>query len=148
VFLGYQDTLLTDAGCTSFSDCRIRGHVDFIFGAGTVWFDDCEIVARMRSNGGEGRKVGYLTAPSTLRSTPYGLVFNRCRLSKENDVPAASYSLGRPWRPMTTFTDGRYGNPDAVGQAVFLNCWMDAHIDAAGWSHMAYGTKDGGRASG
>jgi pectinesterase len=146
VFLdGHQDTLMSDAGRASFRECRIRGHVDFIFGAGTAWFDACDIVARMRARRDDD-KVGYLTAPSTLRSTAYGLVFHRCRLSKEHDVPAGSYALGRPWRPTTNFADGRYGNPDAVGQSVFLECWMDDHIDAAGWDRMGYGTKEGARA--
>jgi pectinesterase len=143
---GHQDTLFADAGRASFRDCRIRGHVDFIFGAGAAWFEACEIIARMRPRADDGGKIGYLTAPSTLRSSAYGLVFNRCRLSKERDVPRASYSLGRGWRPTTSFADGRYGDPDAVGQAVFLHCWLDDHIDAAGWDRMAYTTKGGTRA--
>jgi pectinesterase len=143
---GHQDTLMTDAGRASFRDCRVRGHIDFIFGAGTAWFEDCEIVARMRGKTADEGRVGYLTAPSTLRATAYGLVFERCRLLKERDVPNGSYALGRPWRPTTQFADGRYGNPDAIGQAVFLHCWMDDHIDAAGWDRMGYNTKEGSRA--
>ena len=147
VFLdGHQDTLMADAGRASFQGCRIRGHIDFIFGAGTAWFEDCEIVARMRARTPDEGRVGYLTAPSTLRSTPYGLVFQRCRLTKEPAVPPHSYALGRPWRPTTTFADGRYGNPAAIGQAVFLNCWMDDHIEPAGWDRMGYNTKEGTRA--
>lgn len=135
-FDGHQDTLMADAGRASFQGCRIRGHIDFIFGAGTAWFEDCEIVARMWAKTSDEGRVGYLTAPSTLRSTPYGLVFQRCRLTKESAVPPHSYALGRPWRPTTTFADGRYGNPAAIGQAVFLHCWMDDHIEPAGWDRM------------
>ena len=143
---GHQDTLMADAGRASFSNCRIRGHIDFIFGAGTAWFEACEVIARMRKASSDEGRVGYLTAPSTLRSTSYGFVFEQCRLTKERDVPAGSYALGRPWRPTTAFADGRYGNPEAIGQAVFVNCWMDDHIDAAGWDRMGYNTKQGTRA--
>ena len=147
VFLdGHQDTLMADAGRASFLHCRVRGHIDFIFGAGTAWFEACEIVARMRSATSDEGRVGYLTAPSTLRSTPYGLVFQHCRLKKESNVPPGAYALGRPWRPTTTFADGRYGNPEAVGQTVFLDCWMDDHIDDMGWDRMGYNTKEGTRA--
>ena len=147
VFLdGHQDTLMADAGRASFRACRVRGHIDFIFGAGTAWFEDCEIVARMRSAISDEGRVGYLTAPSTLRSTRYGLVFQRCRLTKESNVPRGAFALGRPWRPTTTFADGRYGNPEAVGQTVFLDCWMDDHIDDTGWDRMSYNTKEGTRA--
>ena len=36
--------------------------------------------------------------------------------------------LGRPWHP--------FGDPDAVGSAVFVDCWMDDHIGAKGWDRM------------
>jgi pectinesterase len=142
---GHQDTFLSDAGRTSVRDCVIRGHVDFIFGAGTTWLQRCEIQARARAQAGE--RWGYLTAPSTLLSSRYGLVFDHCRLTKQSGVPAGSFALGRPWRPTTVLADGRYGNPQAVGQSIFKNCWMDDHIAPAGWDRMSYATKDGGRAS-
>jgi len=141
---GHQDTLLSDAGRACFQQCLIRGHVDFVFGAGTAWFDRCEILARPRATTSE--RMGYLSAPSTLRTTQYGLIFQRCRLIKERAVPARSFALGRPWRPTTSFADGRYGNPEAIGQAVFLHCWMDDHIAAPGWDRMSYGTRQGARA--
>lgn len=37
-------------------------------------------------------------------------------------------------------------NPEAVRQAIFLRCFMDDHIDTAGWDRMSYGTGEGGRA--
>jgi pectinesterase len=72
-----------------------------------------------------------------------GLVFHDCRLTKENEVPAESVVLGRPWRPAKAFADGRYGDPDAVGHAAFIRCWMDDHIAADGWDHMGYLAKSG-----
>jgi pectinesterase len=75
----------------------------------------------------------------------FGLTFLDCRLIREKQVPPNSVSLGRAWRPTTTFPDGRYGNPRAVGQSVFVRCWMDKHIEIAGWDAMTYGTRDGSR---
>lgn len=142
----WQDTLLTNAGRSLFRNCRIAGAVDYIFGAGTAYFEDCEIETLGRP-GSEGARLGYITAPSTQISNPYGLVFDNCRLSKMPGMREGVIALGRPWRPTTNFEDGRYGNPDAVGQAVFLNCWMDDHIDTSGWDSMGYNAKGGGRAS-
>ena len=55
--IGYQDTLLTDTRTKDengnyavtrqyFNKCYITGNVDFIYGAGTSVFEDCDIVAR------------------------------------------------------------------------------------------------------
>ncbi len=42
-FLGWQDTILLNRGRQYFENCYICGHVDFIFGAATAWFEKCEI---------------------------------------------------------------------------------------------------------
>lgn len=141
---GWQDTLLVNAGRSLFRNCRIEGAVDYIFGAGTAYFETCEILTRERPDMASARQ-GYITAPSTLLSTPYGLVFEACRLTRTPGLKPGSIALGRPWRPTATFEDGRYGNPEAVGQSVFLRCWMDEHIDPDGWDRMAFGAKGGGR---
>lgn len=142
---GFQDTLFADSGRALFRHCRISGTVDFIFGGGTAVFDRCEVVSRARQMPGEGR-LGYVAAPSTLVRNPYGLVFDRCRLTREAAVRDGAVALGRPWRPTTTFADGRYGDPGALGQAVYLRCWMDRHIDPVGWDSMGYNARGGGRA--
>ena len=38
-FLGWQDTILLNRGRQYFENCYICGHVDFIFGAATAWFE-------------------------------------------------------------------------------------------------------------
>ncbi len=139
---GHQDTLFAQAGRTWLRRCRVRGSVDFIFGAGECVLDDCEIVSRFRP--GKERQ-GYLTAPSTPATQSVGLLLRRCNLSREAEVPAASVALGRPWRPTRTFADGRYGDPAVRGSAAFIDCWMDAHIDAQGWDPMNYTARDGSR---
>jgi pectinesterase len=125
--LGHQDTFFGNAGRHYFRRCVIAGHVDFIFGAGTVVFDDCDIVSLDR---GSPTDNGYITAPSTDATTPYGMVFYKSRLKKESPSMAPrSVALGRPWHPSAT--------PAAVSSAIYLECWMDDHISPKGWDHMS-----------
>ena len=139
--LGYQDTLFVQGGRSYFLDSVIEGNVDFIFGAGQALFENSDIVTRPR--GTERASVGYVTAPSTDISNEFGLVFLNCRLLKAEGVPANSSPLGRPWHPTTTFADGRYADPDAIGAAVFIRSYMDDHIPAEGWASMRGTSRDG-----
>ncbi|MEQ5806164.1 pectin esterase [Alteromonas sp. NFXS44] len=141
--LGYQDTLYVRGGRSYFKGGEIRGNVDFIFGDGNAYFDNVSIYSRPR--GKDMDITGYITAPSTLISDTFGLTFVNCKLLREEGVPDNSVPLGRPWHPTTTFDDGRYANPFAIGKAVFINTWMDAHITTTGWASMGGSTKEGGR---
>ncbi len=140
--IGHQDTLFVDAGRSWFTQCRISGSVDFVFGGGNALFEHCELHSRFRP--GKERQ-GYVAVPCTPSAQAYGLTFLQCRLTREPQVPDASVALGRAWRPGRTFPDGKYGDPDAVGAATYLSCWMDAHIDAAGWDAMGYTARNGAR---
>lgn len=132
---GYQDTLFPNAGRSYFVHCEIAGNVDFIFGAGVAVFDDCDIISRDR---GSATNNGYITAPSTPASQPYGFVFVHSRLKKERPSMApASVTLGRPWHP--------YGAPGISSSAVFIDCWMDDHIGAKGWDRMSHVDSTGQR---
>jgi len=51
--------------------------------------------------------------------------------------------LARPWHPTTRFADGRYADPNAVGQAVFIDCAMGAHIHPDHWASMNGTARDG-----
>jgi pectinesterase len=111
---GWQDTL----GCWNgqlayFHKCEIWGSVDFIYSGGTAVFNDCNIV-QIRETG------GVYAAPSTPKGVTYGLVFLNCRLVRAPGVPASSTTLDRPWFP--------------DGATAFINCWMDDHVSAKGWS--------------
>ena len=120
VISGWQDTLYANAGRAYFKDCIILGHVDFIFGAGTAVFDDCDIVSRA---------AGYITAPSTPPLQLYGFVFMGSRLGRESDaVKPNTVALGRPWHPSS--------NPDVNPSAVFIDCNLDDHITVEGWAPM------------
>lgn len=135
--MGYQDTLFTLSGRSYIEDCVIAGNIDFIFGAGQTVIVQSDIVTRPRGQARPGEMIAYVTAPSTPFVEKYGLTLINCRLLKENaQVTAGSCPLGRPWHPTTTFPDGRYADPNAVGAAVFIHCWMDDHITVAGWDKM------------
>lgn len=140
--VGHQDTLFADAGRSLFHGCRISGSVDFVFGAGNALFEDCVLHSRYRP--GKDRQ-GYIAVPSTPAAQQYGLTFLRCRLSRDPQIADATVALGRAWRPGRTFPDGKYGDPDAIGAAVFLSCWMDGHLDPQGWDAMGYTARDGNR---
>lgn len=107
-FLGYQDTILGNRGRHYFENCYIAGAVDFIFGAATEWYENCQI----HCIGG-----GYITAASTREDVCFGLAFNRCRITAEPDVKTF---LGRPWR--------------ANASTLFLNCDMSDAVKPEGWN--------------
>jgi hypothetical protein len=90
--LSYQDTYYSDnEKCQHYmQDTEIHGTIDFICGAGDVWFERCRIVTEKRTLGGDG--VNIITATRTS-DTPWGYVFNRCTI--ENKVSMFNY--GRSW---------------------------------------------------
>ena len=106
-FLGWQDTVLANRGRHYFTNCYIEGHIDFIFGGATAFFDHCEI--RCLGN-------GYVTAASTPAGVAHGLVFADCRIS---GAEGARAYLGRPWRDHA--------------RVEFLRTYMSGTILPSGW---------------
>ena len=123
---GFQDTLYV-ASRSLFRRCRIVGGVDFIFGGAAALFQGCDIVTRFVPGAAE---AGFVAAPSTLAADRFGLVFDRCHLTREPGVPDRSAWLGRPWRAG--------GNMAILGAAAFLRCRLEAHIQPAGWTGMGF----------
>jgi pectinesterase len=109
-FLGWQDTILLNRGRQYFEGCYIAGHVDFIFGGATAWFEKCRIHC-LRS--------GYITAASTPDTQPFGFVFSHCAITGES--PEVKTYLGRPWRPFASVT--------------FLNTEMSPVVRPEGWNN-------------
>lgn len=107
-FLGWQDTILLNRGRHYFEDCYIAGHVDFIFGAATAFFERCHIHCL---------KDGYITAASTPEQESFGFVFSHCRVTGES--PAVKTYLGRPWRAFASVT--------------FLETEMSEVVRSEGW---------------
>lgn len=142
--LGYQDTLFTRGKRAIIRNSLIAGNVDFIFGNGALLIQDSEIRTRRRGADTKGEPfASFVTAPSTPISQPIGIVLYRSRLTREAGVADGSVALGRPWHPTTVFPDGRYADPAAIGQAVFIDCTMDAHIHRDGWASMPGTARDG-----
>lgn len=142
--LGYQDTLFANGGRALVQRSLIAGNVDFIFGNGQLLIEDSEIRSRRRAEPYvAGQFQSFIAAPSTPLSQENGIVVYRSRLTREEGVPDGSVALARPWHPTTRFADGRYADPTAVGQALFLDCFMDRHIHADHWTTMNGTAPDG-----
>ena len=108
-FLGWQDTILLNRGRQYFENCYITGHVDFIFGAATAWFEKCHI---------QCLGDGYITAASTPADQSFGFVFSNCTIT--GDKPETRTYLGRPWR--------------IHASTIFLNTQMSAVVRPEGWN--------------
>jgi len=118
-FLGFQDTLYlkgqqddptkTKEVRSYFKNCYIEGTTDFIFGASTAVFQNCEIFAK--------ESATYLTAASTLEGKKFGFVFIDCKIT--GDAKSQSVYLGRPWRPFA--------------KTVFINTEISDVIKPEGW---------------
>ena len=100
-----------------FENCYIAGHVDFIFGGATAFFEGCHI---------HSLKDGYLTAASTPADQPFGFVFSNCRVTGE--APDVKTYLGRPWRQYSSVT--------------FLNTEMSEVVRPVGWHNWDFATRE------
>ena len=111
-FQGWQDTLLANQGRHYYEDCYVAGHVDFIFGGATAWFQQCELHCR------DG---GAVTAAATPAHRRYGFVFSRCKITADHvrRTNRITTVLGRPW--------GRYAS------VTYLNTEMAALVAPGGW---------------
>lgn len=142
--VAYQDTLFANGGRAHVRNSLISGNVDFIFGDGQLLIENSELRSRRRSS--RERDEGFqsfILAPSTQLSQPIGIVVYRSRLTREQGVSDGSVALARPWHPTTRFADGRYADPNAVGMALFIDCYMDAHIHEKHWASMPGTARDG-----
>ena len=95
--------------------CEIYGDIDFIFGCGTVLFDECDIIS---INRGDVDIDGYISAPSHYAESKFGFVFYKCNLKAENGVK--NVFLARPWRD--------------YGYSAFIDCNVGNHINKEGFS--------------
>lgn len=119
-----------------YRNCYIRGDVDFIFGGGIAYFENCTIFSQKPGDRKPPESpheeviYGYVTAASTPQGEPFGYVFKNCELL--SDCPPHSVYLGRPWREWA--------------RTVFLDCKLGEHIHPLGWNdwgkthgHFYYG---------
>ena len=108
-FCSFQDTLLL-SGRVYATNCYVEGDVDFIWGQGTVFFDQCEIKAVHN---------GYYLQTRNPADR-IGYVFNNCKLTAAEGVARcvlARSDLGRfPY-----------------SQVAFINCQMGPQVPPEGW---------------
>lgn len=110
-FLSLQDTLLLN-GRVYVTNCYVEGNVDFIWGRGTVYFDNCEIRTVVRP--------GYNVQSRNVAGS-YGYVFVDSKI--------------------TTSTAGIFGHVLAridataypASNVAYINCELGSHISPAGW---------------
>jgi PelA/Pel-15E family pectate lyase len=106
-FLGWQDTMLLNRGRQYIEDSFIAGHVDFIFGGATVFFERCQLHIW---------RDGYITAASTPADAAFGFVFANGTIT---GAAGAKTYLGRPWRDFA--------------QVTFLKTQMSDVVRPEGW---------------
>jgi hypothetical protein len=108
--LSLQDTLLWE-GRIYADNCLIAGNVDFVWGAGTAYFNNCEIRTVVRN----GANVMSRNTAAT-----YGYVFVDSRLTADPGI--VGQNLARI--DATIYP---------ASNVAYLNCQMAGHITRAGW---------------
>lgn len=118
--LSYQDTYRTSElvdGRNYVRNCLIEGAVDFLYGQGNVWFDNCTLNI-VRKNG------GFIVAPKHDETTRWGYVLMNTTITAPGNPKETTVWLGRPW----------LHSP----RAVFINTRTLVTIPKEGWfDHMA-----------
>ena len=114
--LSYQDTYYSHSEeCQHyFEDSEIHGTVDFICGAGDVFFNRCLIVTEDHNPDGTGLDI--IVAPRTS-TTCWGYVFKGCTIRSKR----SNYYLARGWHtlPRCTWIDTRIENPEKLRKERF-----------------------------
>ncbi|MFF8609809.1 pectinesterase family protein [Streptomyces sp. NPDC015346] len=124
-FLGHQDTLYADSMAVTamarqyFAHCYVEGDVDFVFGRARAVFEHCHFRTLLRTDLSSAPH-GFVFAPSTVRTNPYGFLASRCRVTSE--APDGFYKLARPWVPSS--------DPTAWPSLVVRDSVLGAGIDA------------------
>ncbi|XP_074579548.1 putative pectinesterase 11 [Curcuma longa] len=110
-FIGFQDTLLDDAGRHYFTNCYIEGGTDFICGNARSLFRKCHLHS-------VSEKGGAFTAQrrsSAAEDTGYS--FSNCKLT---GAGVGTAILGRPW--------------GAYSRVIFTLTYMSGAIQPQGWN--------------
>jgi pectin methylesterase-like acyl-CoA thioesterase len=108
-FYSFQDTLLL-SGRVYATNCYVEGDVDFIWGQGSVFFDQCEIKAVHN---------GYYLQTRNPAGRP-GYVFYQCKLTATPNVTKCL---------LARIDADRF----PYSAAAFINCQMGAQVPPFGW---------------
>jgi autotransporter-associated beta strand protein len=113
-FDSYQDTILVNSSGDSayFQDCHIQGDTDFIWGLGTIFITNCEVMCMSSQS--------HVTQARTDAITN-GIAFVNCQITRASTA-VTNCDLGRD-----------AGNGFPFSQVVYVNCGMDSQIRPEGW---------------
>lgn len=110
-----QGSLLINYGAFYFSDCRIEGTTDFIWGYGGIYVYNSRIIT-------DGTTTGQTIAAQSYQNSygPSQFVFDSCAfVPSDSSVPKSSTYLGRDY--------------STNAHVAVLNSYLDAHIAPLGW---------------
>lgn len=116
-FLGAQDTLYDHRGRHYFKSCWIQGSIDFIFGDGLSFYEECELHTISTT-------AGSVTAQKRkARTEDTGFSFLNCSVSGAGVV-----YLGRAW--------------GAFSRVVYIYTYIDDIILPGGWNDWGIPSRD------
>lgn len=118
-FKSYQDTIYVGKLANSYmSKCEIAGQTDFLYGFGTLWIEDSDLL--MRSCGGG---ITAWKGTNTTYENKYGVYIHDSNVMAANSSIAPAMvqkcALGRPW--------------NALQRSIFANTYLDASIRPSGY---------------
>lgn len=119
-FRSFQDTWMTtrhDSCRLYVRDCWIEGAVDYFYGSGETYVENCTFYSV--------RAGSVILAPGHGDKSRYGYVMDRCTVAGTEsaaDVKLWGVKLGRPWRN--------------APRAVWLHTTLAIDINAEGWCNM------------
>jgi pectin methylesterase-like acyl-CoA thioesterase len=139
-----QDSLYAGSNRILFDKCEIEGGTDYIFGAATAVFNNCNLVFAGNS---DNTASGVVTAASTKSATQYGYLFWNCnidyRLRGEKTPEAGTF--GRPWSDplgaQVTFYNTTVKKVNGVPVISDIG-WRDMNVKMTDARFYEYGTKD------
>ncbi|MCR5350113.1 MAG: hypothetical protein K6E20_03880 [Acholeplasmatales bacterium] len=100
-------------------NCDIEGDVDFIFGTGMAFFENCNIIPIIER---EDYDRYFIAAPAHGIDQEFGFLFYKCNILKKDNYKHI-VSLARPWRD--------------YGIATYIDCNYQDNIKKEGFSDWA-----------
>nr|XP_027115121.1 probable pectinesterase 8 [Coffea arabica] len=124
-FFGAQDTLHDDRGRHYFKECYIQGSIDFVFGNGKSFYENCQLTSIANPVAVGARAItGAVTAHGRAsKDENSGYAFVNCSIGGTGRI-----WLGRAWRPFST--------------VVFAYTSMSDIIASEGWNDFNDPSRD------
>ena len=107
-FIPESQLYLEGGAVSAFRNCKICGTVDFIFGCGEAYFENCEIVSLRDERG-----CGFVAAPAHSLAQAEGFCFINCNFLSGGAEDSTCH-IARPWRDF--------------GKCAVIDCKLDKHI--------------------